>query len=148
MKFSELKSIGHNIADSLASGVGLPIGIYTTDVFGEAAGSQEGFITVDFLNGTTSGATPSPSLAKAVSRYAEALVDLCARHGTDVSAFRELSVRYASGVDGPRFTVSVEDVSGRRSSDDYVGVPGRRPKQLDDLGRVRPKPSTSTRRGG
>ncbi len=52
MKFDELRSIGHNIADSLASGTGLLIGIYGTDIFGEASRSPERFITVDFLTGT------------------------------------------------------------------------------------------------
>lgn len=33
MKFGVLRSIGHNIADSLASGIGLMIGVYTTNVF-------------------------------------------------------------------------------------------------------------------
>ena len=36
MKFDELRSIGHNIADSLASGIGLLIGYYQMDIFGEA----------------------------------------------------------------------------------------------------------------
>ena len=58
MKFNELKSIGHNIADSLASGIGLLTGDYDFDVFGEAAGSPEGFILVDLLTGTWAGATP------------------------------------------------------------------------------------------
>jgi hypothetical protein len=43
MKFGELKSIGHNIADSLASGIGLMIGVYEMDIFGEAANSHEGY---------------------------------------------------------------------------------------------------------
>ncbi len=33
MKLGELKSLGHNIADSLASGVGVLIGVYVTDIF-------------------------------------------------------------------------------------------------------------------
>ena len=33
MKFGELKSIGHNIADSLACGPGFLIGVYCTDIF-------------------------------------------------------------------------------------------------------------------
>ena len=36
MKHDELRSIGHNIADSLASGCGLMIGVYDMDIFGEA----------------------------------------------------------------------------------------------------------------
>jgi hypothetical protein len=76
MKHAILKSIAHNIADSLASGIGLMIGVYQMDVFGEAAESPEGFIEVDFLKGVTSGAAPSLSLARAVHRYAEVLPNL------------------------------------------------------------------------
>ncbi len=35
MKHAVLKSVAHNIADSLASGIGLMIGIYEMDVFGD-----------------------------------------------------------------------------------------------------------------
>ncbi|PRA51826.1 hypothetical protein CQ062_19645 [Ochrobactrum sp. MYb68] len=91
MKFGELKSIGHNIADSLASGVGLMIGVYEMDIFGEAARSSEGYILVDFIHGTFSGAEPSASLSKAISLYTQALDELCRKHGTKANAFGELS---------------------------------------------------------
>jgi hypothetical protein len=139
MKFDELKSIGHNIADSLASGIGLLIGVYEMDVFGEATRSPEGFITVDFLNGTSEGGTPSPSLAAAIRLYRDALVDLCEKHGTSPSAFRELTARYSIDRYGGRFRVSVQDQQGHHSVDEYVGVPGRRVRVLDHLGRIRPK---------
>jgi hypothetical protein len=47
MKFDELRSIAHNIADSLASGNGFLIGVYDMHLFGEASQSPEGFMTVD-----------------------------------------------------------------------------------------------------
>jgi len=65
VKHSVLTSIGHNFADSLASGIGLMIGVYAMDVFGEAACSPEGFIEVDFLTGCDVG---SAALALACSR--------------------------------------------------------------------------------
>lgn len=139
MKFGELKSIGHNIADSLASGIGLMIGVYQTDVFGEAANGPEGYILVDFIAGTSSGAHPSASLAKAISLYAGVLDDLCQRHGMSADAFSELKARYARDASGRRFTVTVQDQNGRRSTDEFFGVPGRRVMELDELGRVRPK---------
>lgn len=139
MRFGELKSIGHNIADSLASGIGLLIGVYETDIFGEAGRSAEGYILVDFLTGTTSGGKPSETLARAISRYAEALHGLCEKHGTEVGAFAELTVRYSSDQLHRRFVVTIEDRNGRRSSDEFVGMPGRRAKDLDALGRVRPR---------
>lgn len=42
MKFDELKSIGHNIADALGSGIGLMISVYEMDVNGEASATPEG----------------------------------------------------------------------------------------------------------
>jgi hypothetical protein len=53
MKLGELKSVGHNIADSFASGIGLLIGHYEMNVFAEAASEPEGFVVVDFLEGST-----------------------------------------------------------------------------------------------
>lgn len=139
MKFGELKSIGHNIADSLGSGIGLMIGVYEMDIFGEAANSPEGYITVDFLRGTTSGARPSLSLAKAISLYSEALGELCRKHGTAPEAFSELKARFSLDSHGRRFVVTVGDCNGRRSTDEYLGLPGQRVMELDELGRIRPK---------
>src|SRR6185295_16643444 len=95
MKFGSLKSVGHNIADSLASGVGLMVGVYEVDIFAEALASPERFIDVDFLSGETSGGKVSPKLQNAVKLYAEALPDLCKRHGVDVSDFQQLTARYS-----------------------------------------------------
>jgi hypothetical protein len=139
MKFGELKSIGHNIADSLASGIGLLIGRYETSVFTEAGRSRDGFITVDFLTGTSAGGPPSPNLAKEIALYRDALQHLCERHGTTPSAFRELTARYSIDAIGRRFLVTVEYHQGHRSVDEYIGVPGRRIRTLDHLGRVRRK---------
>ncbi|KGE00994.1 hypothetical protein [Rhizobium sp. YS-1r] len=139
MKFGKLKSIGHNIADSLASGIGLMIGVYETDVFGESAKSPEGYILVDFIAGTSSGAQPSASLARAIDLYAQALDDLCQRHGVRADAFRVLTARYSVDRHGCRFVVTVVDHNGRSSTDEYLGTPGRRVTVRDEFGRVRPK---------
>ena len=96
MKFGILKSIGHNIAESLASGIGLLIGVYEMDIFGEAAAAPEGFMEVDFLTGEASGGRPSCDLAQSLKLYAEALPGLCERHGADISEFRQLTARYSS----------------------------------------------------
>lgn len=144
MKHDELRSIAHNLADSFASGIGLLVGLYETDVFGEAGRSPSGLISIDFLTGTISGCQPSQSLAEAVARYREALPELCQKHETSVDAFRELTVRYSAGrsaedISGRRFVVTIEDQTGRRSSTEYGGLPGQRLKILDSLGRLRPK---------
>jgi len=138
MKFNQLRSIGHNIADSLASGIGLPIGVYMTDVFAEASRQTgQDFIIVDFLSGTCASGAPSPSLARAIALYTGALADLCKLHGTSPSAFGKLTVRYSIDARGRRFTVTVEDRFGHHADDEYVGVPGRRIRVVDGLGRVR-----------
>ena len=127
MKFAELKSIGHNLADSLASGCGFLIGYYPTDIFGEASSTADGYIIVDFLAGTTEGGQPSKSLAEAIAFYGQAAKTLCERHKVELSTFKTLKARF--GVDrvyGPHFMVTVEDRKGRQSVDTYLGVPGRR----------------------
>lgn len=126
MKFDVLRSIGHNIADSFASGLGLMIGVYAMDVFGEAKASTEGFIEVDFLDGSTSGGPVSPSLANAARLYSKALPDLCHKQGATADAFRVLSARFFTQDHQPRYSVTIEDLVGRRVIDDYMGVPGKR----------------------
>ena len=138
MKFADLRSIGHNIADSLAGGCSFLVGAYDLDIFGEAVRSPEGFITVDFLTGTSSGGATSPSLARSIARYPDALAKLCDRHGASPSAFRVLTARYSTDRSGRRFVVTIEDEKMRRANDEYHGSPGARAKVLDDLGRVRP----------
>jgi hypothetical protein len=139
MKHDELRSIAHNVADSLASGCGLMIGVYMIDVFGEVAKSPSGFIEIDFLNGTTSGGQVSPALSDALRLYAAALPALCARHGTSLQAFEELTVRYYFEYGSRRFVVKVKDETGRSSVTEYGGLPGQRVKQIDEHGRLRPK---------
>jgi hypothetical protein len=149
MKHDDLRSIAHNIADSLASGIGLLVGFYEMDVFGEAASSPEGHLTVDFLLGTAVDGRASPSLCEALLLYRNALSALCERHGVSVSAFRELTVKYyTAGIYGRRFIVTVEDQACRRSIDEYEGVPGRRVMGVDHLGRLRRKRGTRMSRTG
>jgi hypothetical protein len=137
MKHAVLASLGHNIADSLASGIGLMIGVYDMDVFREAAASPEGYIKVDFLTGATSGGAPSASLTRAIALYAEVLPDLCEKHHAQVTDFAKLSARYSVKELTAAFVVSVTDRSGKNSTRRYVGAPGARPITLDPLGRRR-----------
>ncbi|WP_256081997.1 hypothetical protein [Massilia sp. YIM B04103] len=127
MKLGTLKAIGHNFADSFASGIGLLIGYYAMDVFAEAAAAKDGYLIVDFLNGTTSGSPASESLQRAVGLYRDALPEFCARHDFDSQNIRVLQARFGTdAVYGPHFTVTVENGVGRRSIDRYVGIPGKR----------------------
>jgi len=127
MKIGELTSFAHNVADSLASGICFMAGIYSVDVYGEAAASEEGHITVDFLTGTTSGGRASEILSKAVKGYSELLPDLAARHSIEISKVSALVARFGTDpVAGPHFRVTVRTVDGRESVDQYAGFPGRR----------------------
>jgi hypothetical protein len=139
MKHAVLQSIAHNLADSLASGCGLLIGVYDMDVFGDAARSSGGVIEIDFVAGLCTEGEPSPDIVQAAALYRDALPGLCARQGASAGDFQALRVRFCSGPSGPRFVVTVEDAVGRRSVDAYVGLPGARPKIVDALGRIRTK---------
>lgn len=115
------------MADSFASGIGLMIGCYTMDVFAEASAQPEGFVVVDFLAGTATGNAISAGLRRAVALYRDALPDLCAKHGVDPKDFSRLEVRYGTDpVYGRHFTVTVAGKGGKKSTDQYVGVPGKR----------------------
>jgi hypothetical protein len=131
MKHDDLRAIAHNIADSLASGIGLLIGVYETEIFKEAARSPERHITVNFLNGTTTGAIPSPSLAKAISLYSKALPDLCSSHKVSMTAFQKLSARFSVDSKGQQHVcIEIQDQkNGRVSKDEYFGAPLKRKNQ-------------------
>lgn len=130
MRFGVLKSVGHNLADSLSSGMGFPIGVYFTDIYAEAAAAADGVLTVDFLTGQIKGGAVSKGLAKAVRLYSQALEGLCLRHGIAASDFSVLTVQYGSDLAGrPTFCVSIKDWRGRSSSDRYEGWPGKRAKE-------------------
>lgn len=129
MKMGELRSLGHNIADSLSSGVCLMVGIYDVDVHRAAAASREGYIDVDFIAGKSTCGLFSFKLRKAIRRYAEELPNFCRKHSLNLSEIKRISARFFTDpVDGPSFTVTVETVDGRRSIDRYAGFPGKRLK--------------------
>lgn len=130
-KLGTIKAIGHNFADSFASGIGLLVGYYAMDVFAEAAASTEGFILVDFMNATTAGSPVSASLAGAVRLYREILPDFCAKHGVELDDINAFQVRFGTDAAyGRHFLVTVENASGRRSAVRYFGVPGKRLRRV------------------
>ena len=127
MKIGLMESVAHNIADSFASGIGLLIGVYEFDVFGEAAAAEPGYIIVDFLNGELSGSPVSPHLKRAVNLYSCALTELCRKSGLAKEEFSVLSARFGTDTAaGRHFTVRLCDTKGRSSEKLYVGSPGRR----------------------
>ena len=130
MKLGTLKSVGHNIADSFASGIGLMIGIYQMDIFAEATSSKAGCVRVDFLSGSALEGDVSSSSSRAIVLYKEALANLCSKHGLKPQDFKVLQARF--GVDpvyGRHFSVTVESATGKRSTDQYIGVPGKRSRR-------------------
>jgi hypothetical protein len=139
MKIGTLQSIAHNIADSLGSGIGLMIGVYEMSVFQEASRSRNGYLLVDFLSGRTWGGVPSRSLARAIKLYRDELPQLCAKHGASREDFHELTARYSVVNRESRIVVTVRDSGGRRRIREYVGIPARRVRFLDRLGRIRRK---------
>lgn len=127
MKIGELTSFGHNLADSLASGICFMAGVYSVDIHGEASASPEGHIVVDFLTGSASGSPVSADLKHAIHRFSELLPELAQKHGLDFSEIKVLSARFGTDlVEGPHYSVTVEASDGRRSVDQYAGFPGRR----------------------
>lgn len=124
----------------MASGLGFVIGHYPMDVFGEAASSPEGLIEVDFLNGRVVRGRSSGNLEMAVARFAEALPKFCERNGAQAADFKVLSATFDATPLGQRVLLLVTDQSGRSSTTEYRGVPLKRLKVLDDLGRIRKRP--------
>ena len=123
MRHAELRAVVHNVADSLANGIGLLIGTYDMDVYGEAAASRDGAITVDFLGGYVVEGQPSSSLVKAVELYRTAFARLCAEAGGSIEACKEARARFWADAAGRGFTVTVTDAAGRRTETEYAGVP-------------------------
>jgi hypothetical protein len=128
MRHADLRAVGHNIADSVASGIGLMIGVVYSNIFAEARSQEPGYIDVNFLVGTSSGVPASESLQLAIALYASAAFpDLCAKHSVDVAQVRAARARF--GVDrtlGRMYVVTVEDARGKRSETQYLASRGRR----------------------
>ncbi len=139
MRFNTLRSVGHNIADSLASGLGIPIGGLLTDIYSEAEATPDGALEVDFLAGRITRGQGSDLLAKAVSLYRDACAHLCARHGVDIQDFSTLKATYRVEKGIPYFEVTLVTADGQRAVDSYTGMPGRRNVPVDHLGRLRPQ---------
>jgi hypothetical protein len=138
VKHDVLRSVAHNLADSLCSRAGLNLGFYATDIFEEARKSPEAFIRADLLNGNVIAGRASASLSQVVTLYRNILADVCAKHGASVSHFRTLTARFSVDARGTaRVIVTVEDNHGRLSIDEYMDAPLRHIKTIDDIGRVR-----------
>lgn len=146
MKHDVLRSVAHNMAASLASGIGLMIGQYELDVFADARNSPDGSITVDFLNGTIRHGKASIKLTGAVQKYCTALPGLCENQHVSVSDFSSFLASYTAMPTKTLFVVTVTDREGRTSRTEYGDHDGQKLKFIDGEGRLRPKPVLRSKR--
>lgn len=127
----------------MASGLAFVIGYHPVDVFGEAASSSDGVIEVDFLHGRIVRGTGSDNLRSAARRFAEVLPSFCRDNGADVADFEALSATFDATSLERRVRLYIADRTGRSSATEYAGLPLKRLRVLDDLGRVRRTPRRS-----
>lgn len=141
MKHSKLRGIAHNFAASLAGGLSfvVPSHVIHTHVFAEAAANVDGYFVADFLTGKAEGAYPHGEVEHALPLFRTAFPEFCEKHGVEFSDFTAFLVRFVAGKGGNSYVITIQDRSGRRSSREYVGSPGKRSMTLDGLGRRRPK---------
>ena len=140
MRHEVLRSVAHNMAASLASGLSFIIGIYVLDIFAEARKDRSRRITLDFLNGVVINGSPSPGLEKSLQLYRDALPDFCRKHGVSSSDFTMLVAEYWTAAGVPSFNVTIRDRLGRMTCTAYEGYVGRRVRFRDWSGRVRKTP--------
>lgn len=127
MKIGILASFGHNVADSLASGMCFMVGMDCANIYGEAAASPQGFIVVDFITGSISGSPVTDALRQTILAYSTQLPELAQKHALNLAAIQVLSARFGTDpVVGRHFQVTVQTSDGKRSIDQYVGSPGKR----------------------
>ncbi len=139
MKHGKLRSIAHNLADSLAGYVGLITGVYDLDLYKDAARSPDGELVIDLLNNKIISGKPSPNHIEAVSRLRPEFNRLCETEKVSRSSFCNAIARFHANKVRYGFTIIVEDDNGKITETDYTGIPARRVFQLDSLGRLRRK---------
>ena len=141
MKHGKLHGVARNLADSLAGGLSfvVPNNLIYASVYAEAAANPDGFVEVDLLKGTVIGAFPGGELESAVSLFSAAFPAFCSKHDVDHSDYSECRIRYVARVGGNGYLITVGDRNGVRTVREYVGSKGKRSKEMDRLGRLRPK---------
>ncbi|UCI08239.1 hypothetical protein [Mesorhizobium sp. B1-1-8] len=139
MKHGRLCAIAHNFADSMASGLGFVVGYCQTEVFEEAAASPGGVIEIDFLRGNVVRGCPSHQLENAAATFAGAFPTFCKKNRAEVTDFESFLAAFDARGGRCRAMLTVVDRNGRRSVTEYDGVPLKRLRVLDTLGRIRRK---------
>jgi hypothetical protein len=125
MKFDVLASIGHNLADSVASGASYLFNFWDQHVFRDVKNDPQGRIEIDFIAGRVIGGQASNELHLVVSHSSEVLRGLCEKHSVSPDAFRRLTAAMIADSE-PQFAVTIEDQRGRCRTDTYRGSPGKR----------------------
>ena len=125
MKFDDLRSIAHNIADSFGSGASLLFD-HGFHPYEDAERSPDGVLEVDFLSGIVLSGQPSCELLDRISLSPAVVADVCARRGASADAFACFRTRYVKTKVGRRYEVTVTDRSGRTRTDQYDGAWGRK----------------------
>ncbi len=141
MKHAVLNSLAHNFVDSYGSGIGLLIGHYEMDVYGEAARSAHAFVEINFLTGEVRGGPITDELAQATDLYRDRLPSFCETHGACLSDFKSFIVRFSNDYYGRHCKITVKDRFGKETIAEYKGNPARKLKILDNLGRLRKQPN-------
>ena len=108
----------------------------------EAQANADGEIGVNFLNGTIVG-KGSPELRNVVADFAEVLPEFCTKNGVDSTDYCELTAKFSTNFQGLRAEITVLDRMGKRTVDVFFGIPLKRPRVVDHLGRLRPLPGRS-----
>ncbi|MBZ9683734.1 hypothetical protein LB516_16820 [Mesorhizobium sp. CO1-1-7] len=139
MKHDRLCAIAHNFADSMASGLGFVVGFCQTEVFEEAAISPGGVIEIDFLRGRVVRGRASQRLESAAITFGQAFPDFCKKNGAEATDFQSFLAAFDARGEWRRAMLTVVDSKGRRSLTEYGGVPLKRLRVLDTLGRIRRK---------
>lgn len=123
----------------MASGLGFVVGYCQTDVFGEAATTTGGVIEIDFLRGSVVRGRPSDQLKSAAVMFGQAFPAFCKKNGAEVTDFQSFLAAFDAIGGRCRAVLTVVDRNGRRSLTEYDGVPLKRLRVLDTLGRIRRK---------
>ncbi len=123
----------------MASGLGFVVGYCQTDVFGEAATSPGGVIEIDFLHGSIVRGRHSDQLKNAAATFGQAFPAFCTKNGAEVADFQSFLAAFDARGGMCRAMLTIVDRNGRRSLTEYDGVPLKRLRVLDTLGRIRRK---------
>lgn len=113
------------------------IGYHPVDIFAEAGLSKDGVIEVDFLHGLIVRGNASGKLKAAAASFAGVLPRFCQDNGASVADFEALSATFEVTTLERRVLLTVADRRGRRSVTEYRGIPLKRLRVLDRLGRIR-----------